>query len=176
MTRVFFGHMQLDTPINHAPHQQHDANVSDIVITPDEVQAVLDNLDGSSAIGSDEANPLLLKSSFEPACPLTIVFNRYLREGVAVVSSKVSTVVPIFKKKGIRYDPLNNRPVSLTFGLCQSLEHIIAKHLTEYLEDGLLLDQNQFGFRSSHSTSDQLLLVYSEVSKKKNSMNEEWWL
>ena len=27
-------------PANPAPHQQHDANMSDIVITPDEVQAV----------------------------------------------------------------------------------------------------------------------------------------
>ena len=153
-------------PVNAAPHQQHDGNMSDIVITPDEVRAVLDNLNGSSAMGPDEAHPLLLKScSSELARPLSIIFNRSLREGVVPATWKFSTVVPIFKK-GTRYDPSNYRPVSLTSVMCKSLERIIAKHLTEYLEDGLLLDQNQFGFRAGRSTSDQLLLVYSEVSKK----------
>ena len=97
-------------------------------------------------MGPDEAHPLLLKScSSELARPLSIIFNRSLQEGVVPATWKVSTVVPIFKK-GTRYDPSNYRPVSLTSVLCKSLERIIARRLTEYLEGGLLLDQNQFGF------------------------------
>ena len=74
------------------------------------------------------------------------------------------SVVPIFKK-GTRYDPLNYRPVSLTSVCCKVLERIITRHLTTYLETNCLLTSEQFGFRSGRSTMDQLLLVYSEVSK-----------
>ena len=153
-------------PSNPAPHQQHHDRMNDVFITADEVQVVLTNLDGNSAMGPDGAHPLLLKScARELAYPLSVIFNRSLREGTVPAAWKTSLVVPIFKK-GTKYDPLNYRPVSLTSVCCKSLERILVNRLTAYLEEGLLLDQNQFGFRAGRSTSDQLLLVYSEVSEK----------
>ena len=117
-------------------------------------------------MGPDGAHPLLLKScARELAYPLSVVFNRSLREGIVPRAWKESMVVPIFKK-GTKYDALNYRPVSLTSVCCKSMERIIAQHLTAFLEEHRLLDQNQFGFRAGRSTSDQLLLVYSEVSRK----------
>ena len=153
-------------PANPAPHQLHEGRMNEIMITVSDVKTALANLDGNSAMGPDSVHPLLLKScSLELAYPLSILFNRSLREGVVPEAWKNSTVIPIFKK-GTRYDPLNYRPVSLTSVCCKTLERIISQHLTSFLEDAFLLDQNQFGFRAGRSTSDQLLLVYSEVSRQ----------
>ena len=154
------------SPDNPAPHQHHDGRLEELVITTENVKSALASLDSDSAMGPDSVHPLFLKScSSELAQPLTIIFNRSLREGVVPGAWKTSTVVPIFKK-GTRYDPLNYRPVSLTSVCCKTLERIIAEHLTTYLEEASLLDPNQFGFRAGRSTMDQLILVYSEVSQK----------
>ena len=155
-----------NSPANPAPHQRHEGELQDCIITTDEVKAALADLDGNSAMGPDNMHPFLLKAcSAELAQPLSIIFNRSLREGVVPEAWKKSTVVPIFKK-GSRYDPLNYRPVSLTSVCCKTLERIIAQQLTSFLEDASLLNPNQFGFRSGRSTMDQLLLVYCEVSKR----------
>lgn len=153
------------TPSCPAPHQYHAETIEDIVITPDAVETALQNLDGSSAMGPDGIHPQLLKScAAEVAHPLHVIFCRSLREGVVPPDWKASAVVPIFKK-GARFDALNYRPVSLTSVCCKTLERIITQHLSEYLETKGLLSTEQFGFRSGRSTMDQLLLVYSEVSK-----------
>ena len=77
---------------------------------------------------------------------------------------KHSLVVPLFKK-GSRYDPLNYRPVSLTFVICKCLERIIAKELVVYFDLGEVFSNDQFGFRSGRSTEDQLLLAYSDITQ-----------
>ena len=153
------------SPTDPAPHQRSEAVIPDIVITTDSVKNALLKLDGSSAMGPDGVHPFLLKScASQLAYPLTVIFHRSLSEGVVPFAWKSSIVVPIFKK-GTRSDPLNYRPVSLTSVCCKTLERLISEHLTSFLEDNALLDDNQFGFRSGRSTMEQLLLVYSEVSK-----------
>ena len=153
------------SPDNPAPHQHHDKLIGDITITTSAVKAVLEGLDGNSAMGPDGIHPLLLKSCApELAYPLCTIFRQSLCEGVVPEIWKESVVIPIFKK-GSRNDPLNYRPVSLTSVSCKTMERLITQHLTGYLEDSALLDVNQFGFRAGRSTMDQLLLVYAEVSK-----------
>ena len=154
------------SPNNPAPHQHFDDQIDDMVITPDHVRTILQGLDANSAMGPDGIHPQLLKScASELAYPLCVIFRRSLSEGVVPDLWKESTVIPIFKK-GSRNDPLNYRPVSLTSVCCKTMERLITQHLTEFLEDRSLLNPNQFRFRAGRSTMDQLLLVYSEVSKR----------
>ena len=107
---------------------------------------------------------LLRECSGALACPLALVFNKSFRQRRLPRSWKSSLVVPIFKS-GQRSDPLNYRPVSLTSVVCKVMEKVIVRRLYEYLEENLILNDNQFGFRQGRSTSEQLLLTYSEVSK-----------
>ena len=74
-----------------------------------------------------------------------------------------SIIVPIFKKSS-RYNPLNYRPVSITSVPCKVLERLIVVHLNEYLDMNRIISDEQFGFRAAHSTQDQLLLTYDEIS------------
>ena len=63
-----------------------------------------------------------------------------------------------------RYDPLNYRPISLTSATCKVFERVIAKHITEYLNINSIISDQQFGFRESHSTVDQLILTYNDIT------------
>ena len=99
----------------------------------------------------------------ELSLPLAILFNQSVEEGRLPSEWLSSVVIPIYKK-GARCDPLNYRPVSLTSVVCKVLERLIVKPINAHLSENLLIDVNQFGFRSGHSTLDQLLLTYNDVS------------
>ena len=117
-------------------------------------------------MGPDEVHPLFLKScATQLAYPLTVIFNRSLRDGALPAAWKTSLVVPIYKK-GARYEALNYRPISLTSVPCKQMERILCKSIMAYLETNGLLNPHQFGFRAGRSTMDQLLLVYDSVSKR----------
>ena len=154
-------------PPNPYSHQQFDESSLDhMAVTDEEVLKALLNLDGNSSMGPDEIHPLVLKKcAAQLAHPLAIVFNRSLREGTLPSIWKLSLVVPLFKK-GLRSDPLNYRPISLTSVPCKLLERLICNSLVPYLESNGLMNPHQFGFRAGRSTMDQLLLVYDSVSKR----------
>lgn len=154
------------SPVNPSPHQCFDGNLSDIVFSVDDVQKILSNLDGTSAMGPDEVHPLLLKKcASQLALPLHRIFSRSLLEGRLPDIWKSSLVIPIFKK-GHRYTPLNYRPISLTSVPGKCMERIICSQLSSYLEEHSLLSSEQFGFRVGRSTQEQLLLTYNFVSKQ----------
>ena len=48
--------------------------------------------------------------------------------------------------------------------ICKSLERIIVSQLNNFLSVHSIIVDEQFGFRAGHSTSDQLLLTYNDIS------------
>ena len=108
-------------PSEPSPHQQfHESSLEHIAISREDVLKSLLELDGNSAMGPDDIHPLLLKKCADQlAQPLMTIFNRSLREGTLPDSWKRSLVVPLFKK-GVRSDPLNYRPISLTSVPCRA--------------------------------------------------------
>ena len=153
-----------EAPANQQPHQMFDGQISDVQFTVADVHALLLSIDGNSAMGPDGIHPLVLKRcAVTLARPLHVIFERTLKEGSIPKAWKQSSVIPIFKK-GTRYDPLNYRPISLTSVVCKTMERLITRHISDYLEEHALLTDHQFGFRSGRSTTDQLLIVYETVS------------
>ena len=71
--------------------------------------------------------------------------------------------MPIFKK-GVRHNPENHRPISLTSIPCKILESVIKDHVLYYLENHELLSRDQHGFRPKRSCILQLLEVFNEWS------------
>ena len=57
--------------------------------------------------------------------PLVLIFQESLRTGQEPVQWKEANVTAIFKKKGLRYEPGNYRPVSLTSQIGRLFERII---------------------------------------------------
>ena len=64
---------------------------------------------------------------------------------------KIAKVIPIHKK-GDATVFNNYRPISLIPAISKVLEKIIYDQLSCYLNDSKLLINNQYGFRSMHST------------------------
>lgn len=74
-----------------------------------------------------------------------------MRDGEVPNDWKCAKVVPIHK--GGAKDCANNyRSVSLTSTCCKTLEHVLTKQLTEFLEEHKLMGEQQHGFRRGFST------------------------
>ena len=153
-----------DPPTSSFPHQSCASFSPQLVVDRASVQELLSSLDPNSAMGSDGIHPRLLKAlSLEMSWPLSIIFKSSVVSGVLPLHWLTSLVVPIYKSGG-RYNALNYRPISLTSVPCKVLERLIAKSITSFLDSNFLLSSHQFGFRSNHSTIDQLILTYDHVS------------
>ena len=152
-------------PEDPFPHQRSQAQMGQFVISYDAVFELLSSLDPSSSPGPDQLHPQFLRSCAGVlAFPLTIIFQRSIVTGHVPSLWKHSWVSPIYKS-GSRCVPLNFRPVSLTCVPCKTMERLVARHITEYLQENNLLSARQFGFRAGHSTEDQLLLMYGKISQ-----------
>ena len=96
--------------------------------------------------------------------PLVLIFQESLRTGLVPVEWKEVNLIAIFKKKGLRCEPGNYRPVSLTSQIGRLFERIIRDHLVKFLEDNDLLKDSQHGFRSKRSCLTNLLEFWDLVS------------
>ena len=160
----FVGVFSVGSPQNAAPNQTFMGPLPDIRVSPTDVETAIKTLDVNSSMGFDGVHPrLLVRCAAELSHPLCKIFNESLREGLLPIEWLSSQVTPIFKK-GARLDPLNYRPVAITSVPCKTLEKVIASHLRSYFVDNHLLSVHQFGFRSKHSTTDQLILCYNDIT------------
>lgn len=106
------------------------------------------------------------------AKPLHIIYLQSVGQHCFPSLWKCARVVPLFKGKGSRHDPLNYRCISLTniFGKC--LESIIKNQLVDYLEVNNLLHKAQHGFRAGCSTVTNLLVTDKYIAEWVNAGDE----
>ena len=80
---------------------------------------------------------------------------------------KVARVVPIYKK-GSSYLVSNYRPISLLSIFNKIIEKLMYNRIISYLEKFSIPHNNQFGFRSKHSTTHALLLLTDKIQRSVN--------
>ena len=78
---------------------------------------------------------------------------------------KEAIVVPIFKK-GLKNNPNNFRPISLTSAICRTLEKILQNKIIHHLTENLLLSKSQHGFLPYRSTLSLHLNLLDDLTKK----------
>ncbi len=99
-----------------------------------------------------------ISSSVIPA--LTHIINTSLHTGTFPTAFKQAQVSPLLKKPALNPALLENyRPVSLLPFIAKSLERVVFNQLSLFLAQNNILDNNQSGFRSGHSTETALLSV-----------------
>ena len=156
-------------PTAPAAHQTSNDHLHDILITPSDVLREIKSLNINSSMGMDGIHPRLLsRCASTLSMPLSIICNASLRAGVLPLEWLSSQVTPIFKK-GARTDPLNYRPVSITSVPCKVMEKVILSRLRPFLEGNGLISEHLFGFRCGHSTTDQLILCYNDITHDVNN-------
>ena len=118
------------------------------------------------------SNFLLKKVIDLVAFPLCHIFNLSIRSGIIPTKLKQAKVIPIYKMKGMPNAqdtlPTNYRPISLLPIFSKILEKIIAKQLTEYLNENDILFHHQYGFQAKKSTIHPMVHLLNHIGKAKN--------
>ena len=90
--------------------------------------------------------------------------NISLQLSVMPENYKTSYISPLLKKTGLNPESLQNyRPISNQPFISKVIEHVVAKHLTVYLQENNLHDQFQSAYRQDHSTETALIKVHSDI-------------
>ncbi len=111
-----------------------------------------------------EISPRILKEVKEGIShPLLILFTESLRQGKVPTDWKYANVTPILKKKGVKSNPSNYRPINLTSVICKILETLIRDKVVRFLQENGLINNSQFGFRNKRSCLTNLLDFFSYV-------------
>lgn len=124
---------------------------------------MLNDIKGKS---TDEFGPnksILKEIIFNIIDPLTILYSRFLNECVFPECLKRATVIPIFKK-GDKTNPNNYRPISILPIFGKILEKIIKKQITKFLDNNLILDHRQHGYRAGRGTETAIQALITSVS------------
>ncbi len=106
--------------------------------------------------------PSHLLQAISPAVvpALTHIVNTSLQTGVFPSAFKQARITPLLKKPTLIPTLLGNyRPVSLLPFIAKTLERVVFNHVSAFLKQNNLLDSNQSGFRSGHSTETAFLSV-----------------
>ena len=115
-------------------------------------------LSHDSATGPDEIHYQMLKHLPENSLETLLnIFNYIWTTGKFPEDWTLATIIPIPKPGKDPAEPNNYRPIALTSCLCKTLERMINKRLTWFLESNNHISRFQSGFRSDRSTTDNLV-------------------
>ena len=91
------------------------------------------------------------------------IFNYIWTTGKFPEDWQYATIIPIPKPGNFPAEPNNYRSIALTSCLCKTLERMINKRLTWFLESNNHISWFQSGFRSNRSTTDNLVRLKSFI-------------
>ena len=133
------------------------------------VKKVITNLDSSKASGPD-CIPVVVLKNCEPELSyiLAKLFNKCLKESCFPDCWKVSSVVPVFNNVGERSTAKNYRPVSHLSVVSKVFEKLVNNRIINHLEKCGLFSDFQYGFRSSRSIADLLIVVSDRMARAFN--------
>ena len=135
-------------------------------ITENETTKVNDGLENKTSLGYDGISNTLLKLiQDEVSKPLTLIINQMLTTGIFPDAFKKSKIVPIFKK-GDSSLLTNYRPISILPTISKIFERVLYNQLYEYVNTNNLLVEEQYGFRTNHSTAYAAIKLVDHLSKE----------
>ena len=115
-------------------------------------------LSHDSATGPDEIHYQMLKHLPDTSLETLLnIFNYIKTSGKFPEDWQYATIIPIPKPGKDSVKPNNYTPIVLTNCLCKTLERMINKRLTWFLESNNHISWFQSGFRSDRSTTDNLV-------------------
>ena len=134
-------------------------------VTTDEIKKEISMLDPSKTTGPFSIPIKLLKIVQDYLCkPLQKLFNCSLTTGTVPDKFKLAHVIPVFKK-GSQTCVSNYRPISLLSCFNRLLEKLMYKRLFNFLDNKKILFDNQYGFRTKHSTTQATLLIIDKIQR-----------
>lgn len=124
------------------------------------------NLSPKKAPGYDLITGKMLKELPEVGLKkLLFLFNAAIRLKYIPKQWKIAEVIMICKPGKPANDKKSYRPISLLPVISKLFEKLLLKRLKPIIEKRKLIPQHQFGFRSKHSTIDQVHRIVSVIEK-----------
>ena len=129
------------------------------------IKEISKQIQPKTSAGHDGISSKLLKD-ITPIISDTIchIFNLSFKTGYVPSEFKLAKVIPIFKSDD-KHEFNNYRPISLLSSLSKLIEKIVAKQLNSYLYKYKILYENQFGFRTKHSTLHPVIKLLDKISE-----------
>ena len=122
------------------------------LVSENGIIAIIKQMEGKCSSGIDELSNKLLKSiTYEISKPLAIIINQSLETGIFPEMLQIAKIKPLYKKGDLSC--FNNyRPISLLPTISKVFERVIHTQLFNYFDVNDLLTEQQYGFRTKHST------------------------
>ena len=132
-------------------------------VTIDELDATLAKCKNRSAAGRDGVNYFLLKKlPKETKSSLCLIFSDAIRLGHFPLVWKSALVKMLPKPNKDTKLAKNFRPISLLSCIGKILERILAKRLSDFMEENNMFAKSQSGFRRHRMTTEQLIRLSEE--------------
>ena len=129
----------------------------------DEIRRVIKGIKSKKSVGPDAIPSFILKKLPSSAHEfLAKLINCILSIGYYPSSWKAAHVIPIPKPGKPANEAKNFRPISLLNGLSKILEKVLHARILRYCDENNLIPNNQFGFKSRHSTVHALIRLLEE--------------
>ena len=121
-------------------------------LTEDLVLTLISNFQNKTSFGMDGiSNKLLKRIKHIIVQPLTLIINQSLTSGIYPDKFKISKITPLHKKDD-RTIVSNCCPISLLPTMSKIIERVMHSQLYAFLNENNLITEQQYGFRSNHST------------------------
>lgn len=149
-----FESQERETP-NSFSTCKHNRNLSNVMVTRDEILRKIAKLDPGKGAGPDGLPPALIKRCAEElSIPLCIIFNASIHSGTFPQEWKRAHIVPVFKS-GDKSRCENYRPISILSCFGKLFESLVYDFLYSHVQP--LLSHKQHGFIRNRSTASNLL-------------------
>lgn len=137
------------------------------LVTMKEIKALIKNeIMPNKAPGYDLITGKILKELPEKGIrKLLYIINASFRLQCVPTQWKVAEVIMIPKPGKPAIEKKSYRPISLLPTMSKIFEKLLLKRLNVIIEDRCLIPNHQFGFRSKHSTVEQVHRVTNEIEK-----------
>ena len=127
---------------------------------------IIDKLKPKSSCGIDRlSNKLLKLIKIEISESLTLIINQSINTGIFPNKLKIAKVLQLFKKNE-NYVFDNYRPVSVLSSISKVIEKVMHIQLYDYFNRFDFLYDNQYGFRTNHSTELATLEIINRIVSK----------
>ncbi|GBN39168.1 putative RNA-directed DNA polymerase from transposon X-element, partial [Araneus ventricosus] len=154
---------KVNRSISNYFHNIHNTSQPEMV-SPQEVISLIKKLNPRKATGPDGvSNKALRMLTLNAVTHLTKIFNKCLALHHFPDSWKLAHVLMFPKPNQNHKLPGSYRPISLLSNIGKLFEKVLLKRLNDHCLKNSIIPAEQFGFRSGHSCTHQLLRVTNKI-------------
>ena len=133
-------------------------------VTERELKEIACKFKTGKASGFDQIKTDDIKCNIEGiAGPLSHIINRSFATGKVPQDLKTAWIIPIYKKDEPNLFG-NYRPISILPAFSKFFEKVMYGRMIDFINKHNILFDNQYGFRSQHSTSLALMCLIDQIS------------